>query len=424
MLRNGWSDLTHPTSLGVALPAVVGWLVALFVFTVPTDDFITIPGLGSTSRIVGLVTLPLALVALVDRGRVRFRSPSLFLIAAAAFALWNVVSVYWSRAPSATLSIAITLAQLLVFVWLVSEFCRGPAALARLMQAFVLGNYLALGIAMLLLFQDAYVARATGRDPNEFATVLAWGIPMAAWLVARGGKGVLHYLNIAYPALAVFGLVLSASRGGLLVALVGLAAIPFMVAGLGVAKRIALMAILSVGVVATFSLAPQAFPQLQANLDRLGETSEELTEGTLTGRTLIWAETIRIIRSSPVVGVGAGGARQLYAETSLGRQRVAHNVFLQVASETGLVGLLLYLAMIALAGVGLLAMERPFRPYAWVLLAAVVVGMGPLSIELKKFTWFALTLLAHQAPVLIGIARPSWSPREGPDRAVERPRGR
>ena len=413
MLRSQRTDLARAVDMSSSLRFVAVWLVAIFVFTIPTEELVTIPGLGSITRIVGLLTMPVALLALIDRGRLRFRVPTLFLLASATFVLWNVVSVFWSRGPATTLSTGMTFVQLLVFVWLVSEFCRGPAALARLMQAFVLGNYAALGIALVLLFQTTGVARETGRDPNEFATVLAWGIPLAAWLVARGRRGALYFVNLAYPAFAVFGLVLSASRGGLLVALVALLAIPFMIAGLGIVKRLALVVIVSAGVVVTFDVAPQLFPQLQANLDRLAGTSEELTEGTLTGRTLIWAESLRIIQSSPIAGVGAGAARQLYAETLLGRQRVAHNAFLQIATETGLIGVLLFIAMIVVAAAGLLGMERSYRPYAVILLVAVIVSMGPLSIELKKFTWFALVLLANQAPVLVTIARPRWSSRIG-----------
>ena len=396
-----------------SLRFVVAWLVAVFVFTIPLEELVTIPGLGSITRIVGLATIPLALVALIDRGRVRVRMPTLFLLASAAFVAWNVVSVFWSRSPGTSLGIGITFVQLFVFVWLVSEFCRGPEPLARLMQAFVLGNYAALGIAMFLLFQTTGFARETGRDPNEFATVLAWGIPLAAWLVARQRRGLLYLLNLVYPVFAVFGLVLSASRGGLLVALVALLAIPFMITGLGIVKRLALVGIVSVGVVVTVDVAPQLFPHLQGNIDRLGETSEELTDGTLTGRTLIWAESIKIIQSSPIVGVGAGAARKLYAETLLGRERVAHNVFLQIATDTGLMGLLLFIAMIVVAAAGLLGMDRPFRPYAVILLAAVIVGMAPLSIDMRKYLWFGLVLLANQAPFVVSIARPRWSALRG-----------
>jgi len=416
MLRNERIDAAVAVGADPRLRAVVVYLLALFVFTLPIEELVFLPGLGSLTRLVGLVTMPLALLALVEGGRVRFRVPTFFLLASAVFVLWNVLSYFWSVDPSRTLGPAITSVQLLIFVWLVSEFCRSAGTLAMLMQAFVLGNYASLAVAMFLLFQATGAARATGRDPNEFATVLALGIPIAAWLVARGGGGVFRVLNIAYPVFVVLGIVLSASRGGLLVAVVALLAIPFMIAGMGVVRRLVLGVLLTAAVALAFSAVPRLFPQLHANVDRLGNVGVELTEGTLTGRTLIWREGVRIFQSSPLVGVGLGAASPLYAETMLGRERVAHNTFLQIATETGGVGVVLFLVMIVLAAVGTVNMHRSFRPFALILLAAMVVGMMPLSIGTKKFTWFALALVANQAPVVMTVAhgrRPSLADRVG-----------
>ena len=403
MLRKQRMDVAPGVGVGPRLRAVVAFLLAVFVFTLPIEELVSLPGLGSVTRLVGLVTMPIALLALVEGGRVRFRVPTLFLLASAMFVLWNVVSYFWSIEPSRTLGPAVTVVQLLIFVWLVSEFCRSAGALAKLMQAFVLGNYASLAVAMFLLFQATGAARDTGRDPNEFATVLAWGIPVAAWLVARGQGGLFRVINIAYPVFVVLGIVLSASRGGLLVAVVALLAIPFSIAGMGVVRRVVLGVLLTAAVVLAFTGAPRLFPQLQENLERLGNVGVELTEGTLTGRTLIWREGVRIFQSSPLVGVGLGAARPLYVD-AIGREVVAHNTFLQIATETGAIGVLLFLTMLTVAAAGTLNMHRAFRPFALVLLAAVFVGMLPLTIGTKKFSWFALALLANQAPVVMTIA--------------------
>jgi hypothetical protein len=51
-------------------------------------------------------------------------------------------------------------------------------------------------------------------------------------------------------------------------------------------------------------------------------------------------------------------------------------------------------------------MQRAFKPFALVLFAAILVGMLPLTLGTKKYTWFALTLLANQAPVMMAFTRP------------------
>jgi O-antigen ligase len=341
MLRSQRIEVAPAVGVSRRLRAVVASLLATFVFTIPFDDLVSIPGLGTITRLVGLVTMPLALLALIDGDRVRFRAPTLFLLVSATFILWNVASYFWSVHPERTLTSAFTAVQLFIFVWLVSEFCRSAEALARLMQAFVLGNYVAVAVAVYLFLEGTGVARDTGRDPNEFATVLAWGIPVALWLVARVRGGPFRILNIAYPVFAVLGLVLAASRGGLLTALVGLFAVPFLIADMGVVRRLIFVVLVTGGVVLTFYGAPRLFPQLQTNLERLEDVGVELTEGTMTGRTVIWQEGVRIFQSSPLVGVGLSAARPLYVER-FGGERTAHNTFLQVATETGAIGVLLF----------------------------------------------------------------------------------
>ena len=68
--------------------------LALFVFGIPTENRVSIPGIGSLSRLIGVVAFGLAVVSLFGRGSMRFRTPSLFLLIAAAFVTWSAVTVF------------------------------------------------------------------------------------------------------------------------------------------------------------------------------------------------------------------------------------------------------------------------------------------------------------------------------------------
>ena len=89
----------------------------LLVFAIPWEDAITIPGFGTSVRLIGVIALGLGLFAIIDRGSIRHPAPGhhmmiLFVVSAAA-------SYMWSLYPEGTLTQTLTYIQLFVMVWLI-----------------------------------------------------------------------------------------------------------------------------------------------------------------------------------------------------------------------------------------------------------------------------------------------------------------
>ncbi len=89
----------------------------------------------------------------------------------------------------------------------------------------------------------------------------------------------------------------------------------------------------------------------------------------LKGRATLWAAAAAMVRAEPVEGIGLGRYFKdvsLYAadaESLIRPQENAHNYFLQLAAETGLPGLALFLAVVGLSlRAGLRASRDPARP--------------------------------------------------------------
>lgn len=72
-------------------------------------------------------------------------------------------------------------------------------------------------------------------------------------------------------------------------------------------------------------------------------------DGTLSGRTELYALALRLFKQHPIIGIGWGNFREqslhVYTETNSNTYEV-HNVFLQLLCETGIVGLLAFLVTI------------------------------------------------------------------------------
>jgi len=406
---SGLPDTTTSPAISRAT-GVARWAVMLFVASIPYADGIAIAGLGSVSRMLGLSALGLTLWATVSKNGVRLRAPSVFIVGSGAFVTWLLASYFWSAFPMVTLSNVFTMIQLLALVWLVHETSRGTTELASLMQAFVVGVYLLIGTTVfrVLTSTDLGFRDLGGFNPNGFAIVASLALPMAWFLQARDAQPdalrrrplPLRLLNAFYPVAALSALVLAASRGGLLVMLTCLIIIPLTLNRLAWWRRVVLALALAGATTALALLAPTVFPELQASIERLSGVTDELTTGTLTGRTTIWAQGLEFVKDSPVIGSGAGTFAYLH-QAATGEFRSAHNAFLAVAVGSGSIGLLLFVILIAASAVAAMRSSPEVRPYLLVLLAALVVSMLPANTDNDKFMWLVLALVGSQAPTFI-----------------------
>jgi O-antigen ligase len=134
----------------------------------------------------------------------------------------------------------------------------------------------------------------------------------------------------------------------------------------------------------------------QSSWTRIFQFGSELSEGTLTHRTVIWAAGLGVFRDHPLLGVGAGA----YGPTILrvvDVPHVAHNTFLSVLVELCVIGALLLFAL--LASILYSALQaRYLERCLWVtLLLTWTVGVSALTWEYRKPTWLLFGLAAAHA---------------------------
>ncbi|HEX6051215.1 MAG TPA: O-antigen ligase family protein [Gemmatimonadaceae bacterium] len=362
------------------------WIV---VFTIPWENVVVIPGVGAVTRLLGLVAFAAGAATIVTEGR--FRRPGALVLLALCFVLWTGLTLFWTIDYQTSQTRLETYAQLALFVWLVSELAITDARRRQLLQAFVLGSYVcALAIVSNYVSGAALeVGRysATGANPNDLGAVLALTIPMA-WLLAndRSARTWRRLANGSYIPAALAATLLTGSRGALIIACLALAVIPLTLSQLG--PRSKLLVIVAGGATAAFALA--IVPE--STWVRLASTSDEITSGTFGNRSAIWQSGLDVFFEHPFTGVGAGAFGTAVAPT-LGSARSAHNAFLAVGVEQGVVGLLLFSSLIVVAIVYSLRAPPSERRLALVLCALLIVMLLPGSRDDFKPTWFVLGLL-------------------------------
>jgi len=380
----------------------------LLVFAMPWEDAITISGFGTSVRLIGMVTLALGVLAIGERGKVR--RPALGHLIMALFVMLAALSFLWSLYPEGTLTEAFSYIQLLTMVWLIWELAPNLQEQMHLMRAYVFGTFVS-GIDTFYLFvshQESVYQRYAGAklDANDLGLIMALSIPMSYYLLIQN-HGRMVWVYRIHLILAGTTILLTASRGATLATVVALTIVPLTQARLGGRQRVALLltVILLIGGVLYF--VPET------SWERLSTMPAEFEQGTFTGRTIIWRAGWEIFRAHPFVGIGANAfrllvSRELQEPIRMGEADPAppaHNTFLSVLVEQGVLGFVVFCGMLGALALSLKDMP-PFPQRLWIVSLAVwVVGVSSLTWEMRKPTWFFFGLLMAQCGSIPEIHR-------------------
>lgn len=210
-------------------------------------------------------------------------------------------------------------------------------------------------------------------DPNFYAQILVPLVPLALYRLWDEPAAHLKLLAALGLAAVTGALVFTYSRGGALAA--GLA-----LALAAVDKKIRLRQVLPCAALIALLLlwAPAEFGGRLETLGRLlpEEDEEALTvsaESSIEQRKLLMRTAWEMFDAHPVLGVGAGNYSEHFDEyaahvgsatssyENFGDRRYPHNLFLEVAAETGVLGLLTFAATVGGALLVALAAARRFR---------------------------------------------------------------
>jgi O-antigen ligase len=373
----------------------------LLVFAMPWEDAVTIAGFGTSVRLIGMIAVGLGVLAIMERGRVR--RPAAGHVILALFVLQAAASYMWSLFPEGTLTESFTYIQLFMMVWLIWELAPGTQQQTRLMQAYVLGTLVsAIDTAYQFLShqESAYQRYAGARlDANDLGLIMALSIPVSYYLLIRS-KGWMVWVYGLQLVLAGTTVLLTASRGGTLASLVALSIVPLTHARLTAGQRIAVLLMVSLLISGAVLFVPST------SWERLSTMPDEFAQGTFTGRTIIWKAGWEIFRGHPFLGIGANAFRPIVSrvlaepirldQSALPAAPPAHNTFLSVLVEQGVVGLALFCAMLGVLSLSLRALPA-FPQKLWIVCMGVwMVGVSSLTWEMRKPTWFFFGLLMAQ----------------------------
>lgn len=364
----------------IGAAAVVGamvfrlrWALLVYVAVEPFGDLLGGIHPAFVKAVGVLLFAAWALRLLLDHRPVALRHPGMY--AAGALLLVVLASLVADGVPGHGVEVALRYASYLGVLAVLVDTIRaaGPdrAGFVRRVAGVFVVSCTAAAVVGLGGFLVAG-GRAAGpmEDANDFAFFLISALPLALWL-ARG-PGVSARLHGVCAVVLIVGTLATFSRGALL----GIGVMAVLALALGLLRRRTLVlgaAVVAVAVVVAWVAVPDL-------IDRSLQEKQYVAADNVDSRFTTWSMAAAMTAERPLLGQGPGGFgteadRFVPAGTSdTTQQSVAHQMYLDVASELGLMGITAFLLVFAHAVLGAVRARRV--PETGGPATAVLVGFG------------------------------------------------
>jgi O-antigen ligase len=270
-------------------------------------------------------------------GKLRF---NLGVLASFGFIIWSLASLGWAADSDGAVSATFIWASALLMFIVLADLIRSTLQLRVVATGYLLGCFGAVVFAFITKLSSADSGSLLNDrigvgnlNVNYLAYAISAGFAtiVLLWLTQKRTLRVRLSLSLAAVAL-VIGVLLTDTRGALL-------SLFLVIFWLGICATFRkpsirlLFAVLSLAVLSTIT-------GIIDKMSLVFETGSRAT-GDWSGRLLVWPVARDLWAENPFLGVGAGGFSSINPY-----QIRAHNTVLEIGSNLGIVGVLLFVTII------------------------------------------------------------------------------
>lgn len=350
----------------------VSTMLTLLIILSPLEHIIGVEKIFYTIGLLG------AALSIIDKKKIALNETCALLL----FLGYAFLTCYWSVNASPFLNLFNT-AVMYIFLFLILQHSYSIEDYECFKVAFIVQGAILLVLCFIFgTYQDNrfwIISSTTGADPNYLSGWFILPVAMANEYFIKRTNVFIRILLIIEIALSFYFVAQSGSRSGLLCVAFVVLVYTMWTLRSEIRKR-PIYGI--VGIIVFIFLISIAIRMIPANtLYRFTEASDA---GNLGGRTKIWKNLMSTLDSHPlgmICGMGQGTA-PFYS----GFDRVAHNTYMDIFFENGLLGLSFYLYFF------FIALKNAFKKDIAIAIALISIGIliFTLSSTYMRFLIFML----------------------------------
>lgn len=210
-------------------------------------------------------------------------------------------------------------------------------------------------------------------DNNSFALMLNMSLPLLVGVATTDPRRPVRIAATVLAVLTVPAILFTFSRGGLLT-LCMVAVLLFWRSK----NRLMVAAVMALAVLGFVAFSSETVTQTY--MERASTIDDYEEDRSAMGRINAWKTSWNVFLDYPVLGVGPNNLAAVFRRYSpeVDRFRVAHNAYLQLLSENGLPGLLLFLAAMGTA-LWRMSRLRAITAVPWVVIQSRMLQIAILA---------------------------------------------
>ena len=321
---------------------------------------------------------------------------------------WAVLSGVWSESPGGWMFTLGVFGLGITFFCIASLLVDSHQKIQQFLRAYWIGGLFGSGAGILALFLGTRSV-GFGGDPNFFGLLQASMIPLTVYYRRHATTDRMRWAYTFILLFVLAGAAGAGSRSGLIGGAIAIVGTMVTRPGLNPVRR---------GGVAIGSLFVAGFAFLVGFVANPANLQRGFADRG-AGRLDLWTVSLDLIRENPILGYGLGQLRTIIAPNLLltpGSQHLtdsraevsAHNTWIELAGDLGVVGVVLFLLVVVVALLGFARprwlQARELSTTLFVMMLPVLSGSMFLPLLNNKLAWALIGLSA-------ALQVPSWGAR-------------
>jgi len=243
-----------------------------------------------------------------------------------------------------------------IYLYLVAKLITTEERVEGMIKALLLSGFMMAVAAVTQTEAGVRTGGGSTYDPNDLAALIVMTLPLAVIQIQTTKNVLWRLFCLGGIIVSLIGLIATQSRGGF-IGLIIIVIFASLTKVQGFSKKRMIVLAVFMGIVFAMNAGPEYKERISTIL---GDVSS-LQAGS--SRMLVWKRSLVIASDHPVLGVGPNGFVNAYGyyldrgiftgdirrEVYTGKWSAAHNSFLQVLVEMGILGLIVFIWIIIYA---------------------------------------------------------------------------